>query len=139
MRPVILAPLQSKADGRSSLLELTYRPEAALQLLVAGESDSIAGRRFSYRFDTFRCLVVLDEGDLITVWESPHYVPASILYEVVQGSVFETLSQRPGVLSVSMPQESLGTLHEYLVATDDDCVLVLSARPPHVAELPSDA
>ena len=107
-------------------------------MVVVGASDSIEGRRFAYRFYTFRGLVVLDEGDLIAIWESPHYVPsASILYEVVQGSIFETLSQRPGMLSVSMPQESLDALHEYLVVTDDDCVLVLSARPPHVAELPS--
>jgi len=140
MQPVILTPLQPKADGRSSLHELVYRPSDALRLVVVGGSGGIEGRRFAYRFDSFRGFVVLDEGDLITIWESPHYVPnASILYEVVQGSIFETFSQRPGVLSVSMPQETLDPMHEYLLATDDDCILVLSARPPHVEELPHDA
>jgi len=81
-------------------------------------------------------LVVLDEGNLITIWDSPDYVPAaSILYEVVQGSIFESLSQRPGVLSVAMPEERLDRLHEYLVITDDECILVLSARPPQVEEM----
>ena len=137
MQPVILTPLQPKADGRSSLHELVYRPSDALRLVVVGASGSIDGRRFAYRFDSFRGFVVFDEGDLIAIWESAHYVPnASILYEVVQGSIFETFSHRSGVLSVSMPQESLDTLHEYLIATDDDCILVLSARPPHVEELP---
>jgi len=140
MKTVILTPLQSKAHGRSSLHELVYRPSEALRLVVVGTSDSIEGRRFVYRFDSFRGFLVLDEADLITIWESPHYVPnASILYEVVQGSMFETFSQRPGVLSISMPQETLDSMHEYLLATDDDCILVLSARPPHVEELPQDA
>lgn len=142
MQPVILTPLQPKADGRSSLHELVYRPSDSLRLVIAGASDSIEGRQFAYRFDAsfLRGFLVLDEGDLITIWESSHYVPnASILYEVAQGSIFETFSQRPGVLSVSMPQESLEALHEYLIATDDDCILVLSARPPHVEELSQDA
>ena len=116
MQPVILTLLQPEADGRSSLDELVYSPSDALRLVVVGASGSIAGRRFSYRFDAFRGFVVLDEGDLIAIWESPHYVPnASILYEVVQGSIFETFSQRAGVLSVSMPQETLDSMHEYLI------------------------
>lgn len=138
MLPVILLPLQQMADGSSSLRELVYRPSDSLRLVIACASDSFRDRHFVYRFDAscLRGYLVLDEGDLITIWEPPHYVPsASILYEVVQGSLFETLSQRPGVLSVSMPQESLETLHEYLVATDGDCILVLSARLPHVEEL----
>ena len=140
MQPVILTPLQSKADGRSSLHELIYRPSDSLRLVVVGASGSIEGRRFGYRFDAVCGFVVLDEGDLITIWESPHYVPsASILYEVVQGSIFESFSQRPGVLSVSMPQETLDSMHEYLIATDDDCILVLSGRPPRIEEIPDDA
>jgi hypothetical protein len=99
----------------------------------------IAGREFAFRFDAsfLRGFIVLDEGDLITIWEPPHYVPnASVLYEISAGSLFEAFSQRPGILSVSMPEESLGQLHEYLIATDDDCLLALSSRPPHVEELP---
>lgn len=140
--PVILSPLQQKANGRSSLRELVYRPTDSLRLVIAGASDSIDDRRLAYHFDAsfLRGFLVLDESDLITIWEPSHYVPnASILYEVVQGSMFETFSQRPGVLSVSMPQEALETLHEYLIATDDDCILALSARPPHVEELSHEA
>ena len=142
MLPVILSPLQQKADGHSSLHELVYRPSDSLRLVIFGASGSINSRQFSYRFDAsfLRGFLFLDEGDLITIWESSHYVPnASILYEVVQGSIFETFSHRPGVLSVSMPQGSLRTLHEYLIATDDDCILLLSARPPQVEELSQDA
>ena len=138
MQPLVLTPLQLKADGRSSLYELMYRPSDSLRVVIDGASDSIHARRFAYRFDTssLRGFVVLDEGDLITIWESSHYVPnGSILYEVKRGSIFETLSVRPGLLSVSMPQESLDTLHEYLIATDDDCILVLSACPPLIEEL----
>lgn len=79
---------------------------------------------------------MLDEGDLIAIWQSSHYIPnVSILYEVVEGSIFEGFSKRPGILSVSMPYESLDKLHEYLLATDDDCILVLSTQPPDVEEL----
>jgi hypothetical protein len=53
--------------------------------------------------------------------------------------VCPAFSQRFGILSVLMPYESLDTLHEYLVATDDDCVLILSALPPHIDELFQDA
>lgn len=136
MQPVILKALQPKANGHSSLHELVYRKPASLRLVIDGWSGKIQGRRFVYSFDdTFRGFVVLDEGDLITIWESPHYIPnASILYEVMQGSIFETFSQRPGVLSVSMSQGTLDTFHEYLIATDDDCILVLSARPPSIDE-----
>jgi hypothetical protein len=138
----MLSSLQSEAPGRSHLCELIYRPSDSLRLVIAGISGSIDGRRFEYRFDSsfLRGFVVLDEGDLITFWESPHYVPnTSILYEVVQGSLYKYFSQRSGILSVSMPYESLDTLHEYLVATDDDCILVLSTLPPHINELFQDA
>jgi hypothetical protein len=138
MQPVTLSPLQSGAAGQSFLRELIYRPSDCLLVVVAGTSDMIAGREFAFRFDAsfVRGFIVLDEGDLITIWEPPHYVPnASILYEVAAGSLFETFSQCPGVLSVSMPDESLGQLHEYLIATDDDCLLALSSRPPHFEEL----
>jgi hypothetical protein len=139
MPPVTLSLLQSSAAGQSSLRELLYRPSDSLLVVVSGTSDMIAGREFAFRFDAsfLRGFIVLDEGDLITIWEPPHYVPnASILYEISAGSLFETFSQRPGILSVSMPEESLGRLHEYLIATDDDCLLALSSRPPHVEELP---
>ena len=138
MPPVTLSSLQSSASGRSSLRELVYRPSDSLSVVVVGTSDMIAAREFAFRFDAsfLRGFVVLDEGDLMTIWEPPRYTPnASILYEVSAGSIFETFSQRPGVLSVSMPQECLGRLHEYLIATDDDCLLALSSRPPHVEEL----
>lgn len=133
--PVILAPLQPLANVRCTLQELVLRPGFQLQVIVLAESDRGIGRRFAYRFERCAGMVVLDEGDLITIWESPHHVPAaSILYEVVQGSILESLSQRRGVLSVAMPEERLDRLHEYLVVTDFECILVLSARPPQVEE-----
>jgi hypothetical protein len=102
-------------------------------------SGDIAGRKFDVCFDGGNIcgFLVLDEGDLITIWQPSYYVPASFIYEVTQGSIFETLATRPGVLSVSMPQESLEDLHEYLITTDDDCVLVLAGRPPRVDEVRS--
>jgi hypothetical protein len=139
MPSVTLSPLQSAAVGGSDFRELVYRPSDSLAVVVTGGSGTIAGREFTFRFDAgyLRSFILLDEGDLITIWESPHYVPnASILYEVSAGSLFETFSQHPGVLSVSMPDESLGRLHEYLIATDNDCLLALSSRPPHVEERP---
>jgi hypothetical protein len=142
MQPVTLLPIQPKAIGRSSLRELVYVPSDALRLVITGASDSIEGCQFEYRFDAsfLRAFLVLDEGDLIAIWGSPHYVPAaSILYEVTGGSIFETFSQRSGVLSVSLPQATLDGLHEYLIATDDDCILALSARPPRTEELPRQA
>jgi hypothetical protein len=140
MHPVILSPLQAEAPGRSYLCDLLYRPSKSLSLTVAGVSDVIDGRRFEYRFHSLRAFLLVDEGDLIAIWESQHYVPdASVLYEVVQGSIYEVFSQRPGIFSVSMPHEALDELHEYLLATDHDCVLVLASQPPVITELHQDA
>jgi hypothetical protein len=137
MPSVTLSPLQSGAVGGSALRELVYRPSDSLLVVVTGASDAIAGREFTFRFDArfLRGFMLLDEGDLITIWEAPHYVPnGAILYEISAGSFFESFSQRPGVLSVAMPEELLDSLHEYLIATDDDCLLVLSSRPPEVEQ-----
>jgi len=140
MQPVKLFPLQLKASGRSFLRELVYRPLDSLRLIITGASDGIDGRTFAYHFDSPRGFIMLDEGDLIAIWQSSHYIPhASILYEVVEGSIFESFSKRPGILSVSMPYESLDKLHEYLLATDDDCILILSTEPPDVEELNTSA
>jgi len=135
MPPVVLTPLQSGVSGRCALRELVYRPSDSLLVVVSGASDAIAGREFTFRFDRsfLRGFFVLDEGDLITIWEPPHYVPgASVLYEISAGSLFESFSQRRGVLSVSIPQQTLGPLDEYLIATNDDCLIALSSRPPDV-------
>ncbi len=140
--PVLLVPFHQDARGASYLDDLQYNPGGRLAVRIVGTSEQIEGRSYRYDFDAscIRGFLLLDEGDLITIWEPEEYSPnAAPLYEVNQGSIFEGMSRRSGVLSVSIPFERLENMKEYLIATDDDCILVLSSRPPRITEIQKQA
>jgi hypothetical protein len=137
--PVKLTPIHSVSRISTSLSELVYRPSEALRVLVKCDHHTTNAFELEYSFQAslLRGFVVLDEADLITIWESTDYVPkgSSILYEITKGSIFESFSHRSGILEISMPFGSLNKLHEYLVMSDNECVLVLSSQLPIVPQV----
>ncbi|MDH5434470.1 MAG: hypothetical protein OEY19_11040 [Gammaproteobacteria bacterium] len=107
---------------RGKLNVLTY---AAIN---SDETDTA----ISYNFDYIEGMLLLDEGDLITLWENGGFHTGHILYEISDGSIFEQISAISGVLSVSLPFERLDDLKEFVICSQDDCLLVLSKCEPEI-------
>ena len=129
---VKLEACQNDAKGSSDIISIQQNTKGELNVEVKGYSDQIEGKVFTYKFEYIDGLILLDEGDLIAIWESPDYQNISILYEVVSGSIFAGMSARPGIMSVTLPNEKLETHHEYLIATDNECLLCLSNKLPDI-------
>ena len=139
MSPLVkLSPFQNNAKGATYLNDLSYDRIGRLTARVSGTSDQIMDKLYRYEFEEggLRGFLLLDEGDLIAIWEPGEYSPnISPIYEVIQGSIFEGMSKRPGIMSVSLPFEELEECREYLIATDDECIIVLSSKPPRITEI----
>ena len=101
---------------------------SVLAALNGEDTDS----KVEYNFNSVRGFVLLDEGDLITLWETKQFWTGHILYQIKENSIFERISINPGILSVSLPMESLESLKEWLISSVDDNLLVLTHQDPEV-------
>ena len=107
--------------------DLTYT-RTGFRIIVTGfkegTKDSAYMEIFFPDVRGFRCL---DEGDLITYWESEQFRTGHCLYKVIEGGWLE--NEVKGILSVT---SSVGGCVEYLVATNDYCVCILANDEPLV-------
>lgn len=68
---------------------------------------------------------MLDEADLLEFWQGGHQIAESLVWHVDSGGWLRDLEDQERLIGLS--NEGVA---EYLIATEDACVNVLSVGPP---------
>jgi len=121
-----------KKSGGVAIDSITFNKDELVVSVLAALNSEETDSKVEYVFKSVRGFLLLDEGDLIALWETKQFWTGHILYQIKENSIFEGISKIPGILSVSLPMESLEHLKEWLVASADDCLLVLTNHEPEI-------
>ena len=123
MKEVKSSPIKSapKTTGQVEIVSVNYHLHN-LVISLADEEKSIL-----VIFDYAIGFRVLDEGNLLEFWPSCS-LSNGCVFQIEEGGWFEQESERKG----SLMSEVFPEAEEYMISGINDCVSVISTRPPQI-------
>ncbi|HEX8248734.1 MAG TPA: hypothetical protein VF599_11210 [Pyrinomonadaceae bacterium] len=117
-------------DQQSDITDVIYA-SSGLRITVIAATSMFTNVYLDIHFSSVSGFRLLDEGNLIAYWESGAFESNHHVYEVLSGGWSNGEPLPDGILSV----RELIDYREWLIATTNQCITVLSADEPLIREI----
>lgn len=117
-------------DQVSDITDVIYT-SSGLRITVIAATSMFTNVYLDIHFSSVSGFRLLDEGNLIAYWESGAFNSNHHVYEVLSGGWSNGEPLPDGILSV----RELVDYREWLIATTNQCITILSADEPLIREI----
>ena len=120
-------------DSKESDIVEVFCTRSGLRIVVSTWLDSVNQTLLEVYFRDVRAYRYLDEGDLLSYWQTEKFQSPHHVYEITKGGWVS--NAQSGILDVT---KGLQGFREWFIATTNGCMSVLAAVPPVLKDLKKD-